>query len=123
MPLSIDDFERLGFDVPPGEEGKMGMYIARAEIMINALCGGNAEDMINSESSFKLFEQALALEANYLYQTEESGGNLSRVTLGDLSYTEEAADKTSAEDIPDAVMKLLRAAGFFRGRGVVEVIE
>lgn len=119
----MDEFKRLGFDVPPDDEGKMGMYIVRAEIMINALCGGKAEDMVKSKSSYELVRQALALEANYLYQTAESGGNLSRVALGDISYTEETVDKTSAPDVPDAVMKLLRAAGFFRGTGVVEVIE
>lgn len=121
MIIDKNDFKELGFVCDTQNEQLLESCIKRAEYVLNALCGGTlASAMAQSESNAALIKQAAAFEADALLKAELSG-DMTRVSLGDLSYTESTAK--SPLDVPQTVKKLLCAAGCFFGAGSVEVIE
>lgn len=121
MILTEDEFKELGFAYDPQNDALIEDCIKRAEYILNALCGGTlASEMAQSESGAALVKQATAFQADALLKDAQSGG-ITRVSLGDLSYTEEEAK--NAFGVPNTVKRLLRAAGCFYGAAVTEVIE
>lgn len=129
MIIDKEEFTELGFECSETEEELLESCIKRAEYMLNALCGNSLNSaMAANESSCALVKQAAAFQAEALLKAERLGvsaGTTTRVSLGDLSYTENSSDSSevSAFDVTDTVKRLLRAAGCFWGSGCVEVIE
>lgn len=136
MIIDKNEFGELGFECSEENETLLDNCLKRAEYILNALCGNTLYSaMAESESSRELIKQAAAFQADALLKQARSEASAAkaettttRVSLGDLSYTEEgsgvsgsAAD--AAFDVTETVKKLLRAAGCFRGSGIVEVIE
>ena len=132
MLITKNEFKELGFLCEAKDEQLLESCIKRAEYILNALCGGTlASAMAQSKGSASLIKQAAAFEADALLkaelkaqQTELSEGSLTRVSLGDLSYTESGSGNSanSPFDVPQTVERLLRAAGCYpyTAVGVIE---
>lgn len=130
MLIDKEEYRELGFECSEDEEELLESCLKRAEYMLNALCGNALNSaMAANESSRALIKQAAAFQAEALLKAARLGvsaaGTTTRVSLGDLSYTENGSDSSeaSAFDVTDTVKRLLRAAGCFWGSGCVEVIE
>lgn len=130
MIIDKDEFRELGFECSEEEEELLEGCLKRAEYMLNALCGNALNSaMAANESSRALVKQAAAFQADALLKAARlsvsAAGTTTRVSLGDLSYTENSSNdsEVSAFDVTDTVKRLLRAAGCFLGTGCVEVIE
>lgn len=121
MIITKEEFIELGFSCSQENEELLIGCIKRAEYVLNALCGGTVRRaMAQSSESAALIKQAAAFEADALMRSETGGGEIKSASVGDVSYT-----VTTGEGAPDAertVIKLLRAAGCFRG-AAAEVIE
>lgn len=126
MIIDKDEFRELGFECSEEDEELLEGCLKRAEYMLNALCGNALNSaMAANESSSALIKQAAAFQAEALLKAARLGVSAettTRVSLGDLSYTENSSE-ASAFDVTDTVKRLLRAAGCFWGSGCVEVIE
>lgn len=124
MIITKQEFKELGFECDDAYESKLEGCIKRAEYVLNAISRGTLRSaMAQSESNAVMIKQAVAFEADALMKAELSGG-LERVSLGDLSYTENSeGGSQNAVDVPGTVKKLLCAAGCLFGAGCVEVIE
>lgn len=124
MIITTQEFKELGFECDEANEEKLEGCIKRAEYVLNAVSRGTLKSALaQSESNAVMIKQAAAFEADALLKAELSE-NLGRVSLGDLSYTENTkSDSQNAVDVPETVKKLLCAAGCFFGTGSVEVIE
>lgn len=136
MIIDKDEFRELGFECSEEEEALLDGCLKRAEYMLNALCGNAlCSVMAGNESSCALIKQAAALQADALMKQArretsdvKTETTTTRVSLGDLSYTESSSGASSSgttdeADVAETVKGLLRAAGCFRGTGIVEVIE
>ncbi len=132
MIIDKEQFKELGFECSAENEELLNGCLKRAEYMLNALCGNALQSaMSQSESSCALIKQAAAFQADLLLKpalAAKSEASTTRVSLGDLSYTEnssEGADPetTAAVDVTETVKRLLRAAGCFWGLGSVGVVE
>lgn len=120
MIITKEEFKEMGFTCPENMEAALEGCIKRAECILNAMCGGALNSAAaQSESGLSLIKQAAAFQTDVLLKDEQSAG-LSRVALGDMSYTESAAE--SSVNVPETVKRLLRAAGCFYG-AAAEVIE
>ena len=123
MIISKDDFRELGFICEAKNEELLESCIKRAEHILNALCGGVlASAMAQGKGNASLIKQAAAFEADALLkaelraqQTELGEGSMTRVSLGDLSYTESSSEKTAGSvlDVSQTVKRLLCAAGCY----------
>lgn len=121
MIISKEEFGEMGFVCSALYDQTLENCIKRAEYILNAMCGGTlASAMAQSESNAALIKQAAAFETDALLKTEISDGELTRVSVGDFSYS--AEPKTSPQNVPQTVKNLLRAAGCF-SLAAVEVIE
>lgn len=135
MIIDIDEFRELGFDCSKEDEALLNGCLKRAEYMLNALCGNALYSaMTENAGSNALIKQAAAFQADALLKearretsTASAQSTVTRVSLGDLSYTEDisvgSSTTAAAFDITDTVKRLLRAAGCFWGSAGVEVIE
>ncbi len=129
MIIDKEEFTELGFECSEAEDELLESCLKRAEYMLNALCGNSLSSaMAANESSRALIKQAAAFQTEALLKAARLGvsaGTTTRVSLGDLSYTENGSNGSdaSAFDVTDTVKRLLRAAGCFWGSGCVEVIE
>ena len=122
MIINKNEFKDMGFVCASANEQLLESCIKRAEYILNAMCGGTlASAMTQCESNAALIKQAAAFEANALLKEELSGDDLSRVSIGDVSYSVEL--KTYSQNVSQTVKNLLRAAGCFSGTAAVEVIE
>ena len=123
MIISKEDFKELGFICEDKDEELLESCIKRAEHIINALCGNAlASAMAQSKGNASLIKQAVAFEADALLKaelkaqrTELGESSMTRVSLGDLSYTESGGDslQNSPFDVSQTVKKLLCAAGCY----------
>ena len=115
MIISKDDFIELGFTYDAQNEELLESCIKRAECILNALCGGVlASAMAQSKGNASLIKQAVAFEADALLKAESGTDGMSRVSLGDLSYTESSeSSSVGVLDVSQTVKRLLRAAGCF----------
>lgn len=134
MIIDKNEFKELGFECSEEDATLLNGSLKRAEYMLNALCGNTLYSaMAASESSRELIKQAAAFQADALLKQARSKSSAAeatttRVSLGDLSYTENSSGASGSSeaaelDVTDTVKKLLRAAGCFCGSGIVEVIE
>lgn len=122
MIISKEEFRNMGFVCSAIYDLKLENCIKRAEYILNAMCGGTlASAMAQSESNAALIKQAAAFETDALLKNELSDGELTRVSVGDFSYS--AEPKTNPNNVPQTVKNLLRAAGCFSLASNVEVIE
>ena len=124
MIISKEDFKELGFICEAQNEELLESCIKRAEYILNALCGGMlASAMAQGKGNASLIKQAAAFEADALLkaelsaqQTELGESSMTRVSLGDLSYTESGSgsgSQSSPFDVSQTVKKLLCAAGCY----------
>ena len=114
MIITINEFKELGFTCSSQDEQLLEGCLKRAEYILNAMCGGVlASAMAQSKSNAALIKQAVAFKADALLKTELGEGGMTRVSLGDLSYSESEKNSDSASDVSRTVEKLLRAAGCF----------
>lgn len=122
MIITVNEFKELGFNCSSQDEQLLEGCIKRAEHILNALCGGILNSaMAQGKGNASLIKQAVAFEADALLKAElkaqQTGigeGSMTRVSLGDLSYTESGSSGSSQNspfDVSQTVIKLLRAAG------------
>lgn len=116
MIISKEDFKELGFICETRDEELLESCIKRAEHILNALCGGVlASAMAQGKGNASLVKQAVAFEAAALLKTETGSESVSRVSLGNLSYTESSSEgfADSVLNVSQTVKKLLCAAGCY----------
>ena len=127
MIISKEDFKELGFTYDAQNEELLESCIKRAEHILNAMCGGAlASAMAQSRGNASLIRQAAAFEADALLKAELSAqrtefgeSSMTRVSIGDLSYTESGfngssgSSQSSPFDVSQTVRKLLCAAGCY----------
>lgn len=117
MIITTEEFKEMGFVCADEDLELLDGCIKRAEYVLSSLCGRDISQML-SEKNEKLIKQALAFQSAVLLN-ESRGGKLSRVSVGDFSYTEDGGQK-SAEISPTA-KRLLCAAGCLTS--IAEVAE
>ena len=97
MIISKEEFRNMGFVCSTIYDLTLENCIKRAEYILNAMCGGTlASAMAQCESNAALIKQAAAFETDALLKNELSDGELTRVSVGDFSY--------SAEPFPHEVL-------------------
>lgn len=120
MIITKNEFKEMGFDCTADTETLVEGCIKRAEYILNAVCGGTLNSAAaQSKSNLLLIKQAAAFQTDALLKDAQSG-DISRVTLGDLSYSQ--SDTKSSVNVPETVKRLLKAAGCFYGTAT-EVVE
>lgn len=124
MIITVNEFKELGFTCQTQDEKLLEGCIKRAEYVLNALCGGVlASAMAQSKGNAALIKQAVAFEADALLKSGAGSESVSRVSLGDLSYSESSGEVTgSVLNVSQTVKKLLCAAGCYPYTAA-EVIE
>lgn len=118
MIITAKEYREMGFEFADIGEPLLMNYVKRAEYILNALCRGKLAAAAKNENTAALVRQAVAFETEHLIKTE-NGSSLSRVSLGDMSYTESAVKQE--DDVPQTVKTLLCSAGcLFAGTEVAE---
>ncbi len=118
MIITAREYREMGFEFADIGEALLMNYVKRAEYILHALCRGKLAAAAKNEKTAALVRQAVAFETEHLIKTA-NGGLMSRVSLGDVSYTESSVKQE--DDVPQTVKTLLCSAGcLFAGTEVSE---